>query len=67
MGIIDVIIDPRLAAAIKIGKGLIDAGMEIFGMLKDKDKLSDEDLQAIISKENEAQKTARSELQKLLD
>lgn len=59
-------IDPRLSAAIKIGMGLINSGKEIFDLLNGKDEITDEDLQAIIAKENAAQETARAELQKLI-
>lgn len=59
-------IDPRLSAAIKIGMGLINSGKEIFDLLNGKDEITDEDLQAIIAKENAAQEKARAELQKLI-
>lgn len=59
-------VDPRLSAAIKIGMGLINSGKEIFDLINSKDELTDEDLQAIIDRENAAQTKARDELRSLI-
>jgi len=59
-------IDPvKLNAAITIGFNLIKAGMEIVA-LKDKGDLTEEDLIAIIERENAEQANARAALLYLL-
>lgn len=56
----------KIKLAISIAASLFQTGKEILGMIQNGD-LTDADLQAIIDKENAAQKKAVDELQALLD
>lgn len=56
----------KILAAYQIASGLFQAGAQIMSLLKNKDSLTNEELQTIIDKQNAAQATARNELTKLL-
>ena len=55
----------KIKVGIEIGLGLIQAGIEIVELLK-KDNLTDDDIKAMIGKENAAQAAAKDKLQQLL-
>lgn len=56
----------KILAGLDIAFGLIKSGQEIYALLKGKNDLTDADLQELIAKQNEAQKTAREKLEALL-
>jgi hypothetical protein len=58
--------EKNMLAAIQAAIGLITAGTEIFMLLKGKESLTDEEIQAIIDTQNEKQAAARAALLELL-
>lgn len=59
--------DPlKLNAIITIASSLVRSGFEILQTLKDKDDISDEDLLALIERENSEQEAAREKLKALI-
>lgn len=52
----------KIAAIISIGEGLVLTGLEIIGMIKNREDLTDEDFKALIEKNNRAQKEAEAKL-----
>lgn len=57
----------KINAAIGIAFNLISSGVEIYNALKNKDNLSNDELLAIINRENEEQDKARQKLKELLE
>lgn len=56
----------KIMLGLDVAFGLIKAGTEIYNLLQGKDDLSEDDLKAIIAKQNDAQDIARKKLQDLL-
>ena len=56
----------KIQLAINVGMGLVSAATQIFQLVNGKNDLSDDELQAIIDKANEAQTEARARLAELL-
>lgn len=56
----------KLAVAVDIAFNLIDAGSEIYRILKASEDLSDDDILSLIQKENAKQDEARAALEALL-
>lgn len=61
------LIDPKITLAYELVKGLFNAGMEILDLIKGKDKLTDEELKAIIAREDKAQSEKIEKLRKLTE
>lgn len=56
----------KILALIDVATGLFKSGAEILALLKNKTEISDDDLKAIINKQNEAQAAASAKLHALL-
>lgn len=53
---------PNILAAINAALGLFKAGHEIFELVRGKEDITDEELEAIIAKQNAQQESARAAL-----